>query len=118
MKLRLPSDLEGGLGIFAIIIGVTVIELYLAKRMALAASSIIPPGSFSLNPPKVSSDEFDSCSKAGGRWRGNVDSSEGCCEEPTEPSLTNVDICTPPDIREVCSGDPSSALCKGAAYKT
>lgn len=86
MKFRLPTSLEGGLGIFAILLGITIIQLYIVRKANLASIWSI----FKAKSPA----EF-ACLGVGGKWYPNADSNDPCCMLPkgAKVDTDNVPVC-------------------------
>lgn len=72
MKLRLPTDLEGGLGIFAILLGITIVQLYIVRKANFSIVSLF----------KAKSPAEFACLGVGGKWYPNADSRDPCCMLP------------------------------------
>lgn len=106
MKLRLPGDFQGGIMIFVLLLGITIVELYFVKK---AYRSTVSGGSAQQR-----------CNAAGGDWHPNEDTNDPCCLLPKGVSHSEIDV---PKCEgkldqtsycpEVCWNEPSSAMCKG-----
>jgi len=86
MKMKLPSDLMGGLMIF----GVAIVMFFVMRQFVKANQASI----FSIFDAK-SPQEF-ACRGVGGKWYPNADSNDPCCMLPKgvrEIDVDGVPIC-------------------------
>jgi hypothetical protein len=106
MKLRLPSDLEGGLLLFVIVVGITAVQLYFFSKVRANL------GEAKWAPRRQ-------CEQAGGKWIPNEDTNDPCCKDPDmsykgptcgggkRPARYD-------DCDEACRFDPNSGFCTEA----
>jgi len=104
LKLRLPSDIEGGLLIFGAVVIITVIQLYFMKKVAYSSKRSYR----------------DECLGTGGTWVPNEDTDDPCCVLSSTSgkgvSTSGMPLCegelsADSFCPEVCKNDPGSAQC-------
>jgi hypothetical protein len=121
LRLPIPGDYEGGFILFTLMIGITLVELYVVKKYsALAAERKLKSGGKENKNKQDSAGKKILCEAAGGTWKS--DERRGCCAGARAGSgalpsninrcETNVEAMTRKGCPLECLHDTNSAICR------